>query len=33
MTSVAIQPWGPRFFTFFELLADYKTPEKAVDAI
>lgn len=32
-TSVTTQPWDLRFFMFPEILADYKTLEKAVDAI
>lgn len=33
ITSVTIQPWDPRLFMFFELLVNYKTPEKTADAI
>lgn len=33
MTSVTIQAWDPTFFMFPELRTDFRTLEKAVDAI
>lgn len=32
-TFVILQPWELRFFMFPEILADYRTLEKAIDAI